>query len=92
MNQPLHPNWATAIVLSAVIGAFCFVSDADYRDEFSHSDELVKVQQEEAARSSREFAGQAVCGPGALAEWQDDKTLVCIPKRGKAYTVAGVQP
>lgn len=92
MNQPLHPNWATAIVLSAVLGAFCFVSDADYRDEFCHSDELVKVQQEEAARSSREFAGREVCGPGALAEWQDDKTLVCIPKRGKAYTVAGVQP
>ena len=92
MNQPLHPNWATAIVLSAVLGAFCFVSDADYRDEFGHSDELVKVQQEEAARSSREFAGREVCGPGALAEWQDDKTLVCIPKRGKAYTVAGVQP
>ena len=91
MNQPLHPNWATAIVLSAVLGAFCFVSDADYRDEFGHSDELVKVQQEEAARSSREFAGREVCGPGALAEWQDDKTLVCIPKRGKAYTVAGVQ-
>lgn len=92
MNQPLHPNWATAIVVSAVLGAFCFVSDADYRDEFGHADELVKVQQEEAARSSREFAGREVCGPGALAEWQDDKTLVCIPKRGKAYTVAGVQP
>ena len=91
MNQPLHPNWATAIVLSAVLGAFCFVSDADYRDEFGHADELVQVQQEEAARASREFAGREVCGPGALAEWQDDKTLECIPKRGKAYTVSGVQ-
>ena len=29
MSQQLHPNWGTAIVLSAVIGAFCFVSDAD---------------------------------------------------------------
>ena len=91
MNQ-LHPNWPTAIVLSAFLGAFCFVSDADYRDEFGKSDELLAAQQEEEARASREFAGQAVCGPGALAEWQDDKTLVCIPKRGKAYTVAGVQP
>lgn len=90
MNQPLHPNWATAIVLSAVLGVFCFVSDADYRDEFGHADELVQVQQEEAARESREFAGREVCGPGALAEWQDDKTLVCIPKRGRAYQVAGV--
>ena len=91
MNQ-LHPNWPTAIVLSAVLGAFCFVSDADYRDEFGRSDELIAAQQEEAARASREFAGREVCGPGARADWQDDKTLVCIPKRGKAYTVAGVQP
>ena len=90
MNQPLHPNWATAIVLSAVLGVFCFVSDADFRDEFGHADELVQVQQEEAARASREFAGRGVCGPGALAEWQDDKTLVCTPKRGRAYQVAEV--
>ena len=90
MNQ-LHPNWPTAIVLSAVIGAFCFVSDADYRDEFGKSDELLAAQQEEEARASREFAGQAVCGPGAQAQWLSDKELQCVPKRGKAYTVAGVQ-
>ena len=87
----LHPNWPTAIVLSAVLGAFCFVSDADYRDEFGKSDELIAAQQEEAARASREFAGQAVCGPGAQAQWLSDKELQCVPKRGKAYTVAGVQ-
>ena len=92
MTQPLHPNWPTAIVLSAVIGAFCFVSDADYRDEFGRSDELLAAQQEEEARASREFAGQAVCGPGAQAQWLSDKELQCVPKRGKAYTVAGVQP
>ena len=46
MNQ-LHPNWPTAIVLSAFLGAFCFVSDADYRDEFGKSDELLAAQQEE---------------------------------------------
>ena len=87
----LHPNWPTAIVLSAVLGAFCFVSDADYRDEFGKSDELLAAQQEEAARASREFAGQAVCGPGAQAQWLSEKELQCVPKRGKAYTVAGVQ-
>ena len=92
MTQPLHPNWPTAIVLSAVLGAFCFVSDADYRDEFGKSDELLAAQQEESARASREFAGQAVCGPGAQAQWLSDKELQCVPKRGKAYTVAGVQP
>ena len=91
MTQQLHPNWPTAIVLSAVLGAFCFVSDADYRDEFGRSDELIAAQQEEAARASREFAGQAVCGPGAQAQWLSEKELQCVPKRGKAYTVAGVQ-
>ena len=91
MSQQLHPNWPTAIVLSAVLGAFCFVSDADYRDEFGKSDELIAAQQEEEARASREFAGQAVCGPGAQAQWLSDKELQCVPKRGKAYTVAGVQ-
>ena len=90
MNN-LHPNWPTAIVLSAVLGAFCFVSDADYRDEFGKSDELLAAQQEEAVRASREFAGQAVCGPGAQAQWLSEKELQCVPKRGKAYTVAGVQ-
>ena len=91
MNQQLHPNWPTAIVLSAVLGAFCFVSDADYRDEFGKSDELLAAQQEEEARASREFAGREVCGPGAQAQWLSDKELQCVPKRGKAYTVAGVQ-
>lgn len=91
MTQQLHPNWPTAIVLSAVLGAFCFVSDADYRDEFGRSDELLAAQQEEAARASREFAGREVCGPGAQAQWLSDKELQCVPKRGKAYTVAGVQ-
>ena len=92
MSQPFTPNWATAIVLSAVIGAFCFVSDADYRDEFGRSDELMKVQQEEQAKASREFAGQYACGPGAQAQWLSDKELQCVPKRGKTYSVAGVQP
>jgi hypothetical protein len=83
-----HPNWKTAAVLSTVLGAFCFLSDQDYRDEFGRADELQAIQQEEEAKASREFAGQAVCGPGALAQWLDDKTLTCTPKRGRAYQVA----
>lgn len=31
-----------------------------------------------AALSSREFAGQAVCGPRATPVWTDDKTLECL--------------
>ena len=83
-----YPNWFTGLVLSTVIGAFCFLSDQDYRDEFAESDNLVAIQQEESARASREFAGQAVCGPGALAQWDGD-VLSCFPKRGKNYQLAG---
>lgn len=86
-----QPNWFTGLVLSTVIGAFCFLSDQDYRDEFAESDNLTAIQQEEDARASREFAGQAVCGPAALAQWTDDKTLTCTPRRGRAYTVAEVK-
>lgn len=35
-------------------------------------------QEDVAALSSREFAGQAVCGPRATAVWADDKTLECL--------------
>ncbi|MCT9812450.1 hypothetical protein N0K08_17540 [Acidovorax sp. Be4] len=31
-----------------------------------------------AALSSREFAGQAMCGPHATAVWTDDKSLECL--------------
>lgn len=82
-----HHNWLTAAILSTVLGAFCFLSDQDYRDEFGRADELQAVQQEESAKASREFAGQAVCGPAALAQWDGD-VLMCTPKRGRAYQVA----
>jgi hypothetical protein len=82
-----HPNWFTGLVLSTVIGAFCFLSDQDYRDEFAESDNLQAIQQEESAKASREFAGQAVCGPAALAQWEGDE-LTCHPRRGRAFVVA----
>jgi hypothetical protein len=90
-HHPISPNWGTAIVLSTVIGAFCFLSDQDYRDEFGQSDELVKVQQEERIKASREWAGRQQCGPGAVHEWLDNYTLQCTPKRGRVYQVAGVK-
>ena len=64
---------------------------ADMRHEHIQAQQLIAQQQEEAARASREFAGREVCGPGAQAQWLSDKELQCVPKRGKAYTVAGVQ-
>lgn len=35
-------------------------------------------QEDAAALSSREFAGQALCGKGKTAVWTDDKTLTCL--------------
>ena len=84
-----HPNYKTALYLCALIGAFLFAQHDDNRHEWPESDNLQAIQQEESARASREFAGQAVCGPGALAQWVDDKTLTCTPRRGQTYTVAG---
>lgn len=83
----IHPNAYTALGVIALIGAFFFVQHDDHRGEWQESSELQIVQQEEAARASREFAGQAVCGPSALAQWDGD-VLSCFPKRGAVYKVS----
>lgn len=67
-------------------------SSVDNSAEWPESDNLVAIQQEEAARASREFAGQAVCGPGALAQWLSDQKLQCVPKRGAPYQLAKGAP
>lgn len=87
MNR-LHPNWGAALTVAAVIAAFLFAQHDDRRHEWPESDELQAVQQEESAKASREFAGQAVCGPAALAQWDGD-VLMCTPKRGKTYAATG---
>ncbi len=38
-------------------------------------------QQDADALSSREWAGQQVCGPEATAVWLDDKTIECLRNR-----------
>lgn len=83
----MNPNWETAIVLSAVLGAFLFMQSEEHGHEFKQAEELEAAQQEAQAKASREFAGQQVCGPGARAQWDGD-VLSCLPKRGKPYTVA----
>ena len=83
-----HPNYKTALYIAAIFAAFFWAQWDDNRHEWPESDELQAIQQEEAAKASREFAGQAVCGPAALAQWTDDKTLTCTPKRGGAFQVA----
>ena len=92
MSAP-RPNRCTALIVVAVIGTWLYLQDAEYHDadhraEWSEAQELEAAQQDAAALASREFAGQQACGPAALATWQDDKTLVCTPKRGQPYRVA----
>lgn len=82
------PNWGTGLAFLALLAAFIFAQYDDHRGEWSESQELMAAQQDAEALASREFAGQQVCGPAALATWQDDKTLVCTPKRGQPYRVA----
>lgn len=86
----MRHGWiAIVVALAAVVLTGC---SADMRHEHTQASALAAAQQEEAAKASRDFAGQAVCGPGAQAQWLDDKTLTCQPKRGKSYSVAGVKP
>lgn len=86
-----HPNWKTFLYLAAFFAAFFWAQWDDHRGEWRESAELQAVQQEEAAKASREFAGQAVCGPAALAQWDGD-VLMCTPKRGKTYAATGSEP
>jgi hypothetical protein len=63
----------------------------DMRYEQAAAKELQAIQQEEAAQASRDYVGKRHCGPGAVHEWIDDKTVQCVPKRGKSWQVAGVR-
>ena len=83
-----HPNIKTAFTIAAIFAAFFFAQWADHGADWRESAELLAVQQEEQAKASREFAGQAVCGPGAQAQWTGDQELMCVPKRGKPYAIA----
>ena len=48
-----------------------------------------EASQEEAdALTSREWAGQQVCGPQRTAVWEDDKTLRCLHNIEKPNAVA----
>lgn len=85
----MRHGWiAIVVALAAVVLTGC---SADMRHEHTQASALAAAQQEEAAKASRDFAGQAVCGPGAQAQWDGD-VLSCFPKRGKSYSVAGVKP
>lgn len=58
--------WITALLITLGVGhiAAQASTEADLEDA--------------TALSSREFAGQVICGKGKVAVWADDKTLTCL--------------
>lgn len=62
--------WFVGIAVTVAFGAAAA--------NFDTTDEREADRQDTEALSSREFAGQAVCGPHATPEWLDDKTLQCL--------------
>ena len=81
----MRMGWIVFVVL--LIAMVLTGCSGDMRHEQAQAAEIETIQKEEAAKASREFAGQQLCGPGARAQWDGD-VLSCIPKRGKPYTVA----
>ena len=59
-------NWIFAIAITLGVGAIAAQADAEADRE------------DAAALSSREFAGQALCGKGKTAVWADDKEMDCL--------------
>lgn len=91
MNILKRLNWETLALLAMIFGAYFLSAHlADHSDGWEQSAELKAAQQDAEALASREWAGQQVCGPGALASWDGD-VLICTPKRGQPYTVAGAK-
>ena len=58
--------WILALLIALAMGHFAARADAEANLE------------DAAALSSREFAGQAVCGPGKVAVWLDEKEHECL--------------
>lgn len=84
----IHPNIKAALIPAAFFAAFLWAQADDHGHEFAQAQELEAAQQDAEALASREWTGQQVCGPAAHAQWLDDKTLQCTPKRGPSYAVA----
>ena len=60
----------TFIILAVILAAFFYAA---------HNEAEAEVARQDAeAMTSREWAGQQVCGPHRTAVWEDDKTLTCL--------------
>lgn len=59
--------WILALLLAMALGHWAAVEAGVQAD-----------QEDAAALSSREFAGQVLCGKNAVAVWTDDKEMDCF--------------
>lgn len=63
-------RWAALVMALAAIGVMLSGCDSNAAD-----------LEDAEALSSREWAGQQVCGPDATPVWRDTTTLECLPTR-----------
>lgn len=59
----------TFIILAVILAAFIYAAHSDA--------EATAAQQDAEAMTSREWAGQQVCGPHRTAVWESDQVLTC---------------
>lgn len=59
----------TFIILAVILAAFFYAAHSDA--------EATAAQQDADAMTSREWAGQQVCGPHRTAVWESDQVLTC---------------
>ena len=70
-------RWAAIVLALATVGFVLAGCD----------DAAAQADREDAeALSSREWAGQQVCGPERTAVWRSDKELECLPTRAPMVT------
>lgn len=83
-----RPNLTTFAALVAVFAVFFWAQADDAHQIGNPQSAAAQAAQEEAeAITSREWAGQQVCGPHATAVWENDQTLLCL-RNVDAATVA----
>ena len=66
-----------AVYAAALAAALALTGCDDLQAAHAKAVERVADQQDRDALSSREWAGQQVCGPKATAVWMDDKSMYC---------------
>lgn len=69
-------RWVGILLLLAAMGSLLTGCD-DLQAAHAQAVEAVADQQDREALSSREWAGQQVCGAGMTAVWESDQVLAC---------------